>query len=106
MPSRSISSPNFSGVHFIEIPPEIESAPVTQNIFSPTQKHRSAPHLMSSVAPGSERQNFRSCSMFIFLLLPLRLCVSAGNDLFPAKLQSSQRGQDKIDLIIDNVQSM
>src|SRR5258708_20981511 len=65
MPSRSISSSNFSGVHFSDNPPAIESAPVTQNIFAPTQKQRSAPHFMSSVAPGNVRQNLRSCSIFI-----------------------------------------
>src|SRR5262249_50875308 len=68
MPSRSINSSNFSGVHFNESPP-IESAPVTTNILAPTLKHRSAPHFTSSVAPGNERQNFRSCSMFILSCL-------------------------------------
>src|SRR5258708_7786789 len=65
MPSRSISSSNFSGVHFNDNAPVTESAPVTQNIFAPTEKQRSAPHFMSSVAPGNERQNLRSCSIFM-----------------------------------------
>src|SRR5436190_405374 len=69
MPSRSISSSNLSGVHLIDIPPEMESAPVTQNILAPTQKHRSAPHFMSSVAPGNDRQNVLSCSIFISICL-------------------------------------
>src|SRR5688572_6886021 len=65
MPSRSVSSANFSGVHFTEIPPAPDSTPVTVNIFAPTEKHRSLPHLTSSVTPGNERQNLRSCSRSI-----------------------------------------
>src|SRR5690242_6360400 len=65
-----MSSSNFSGVHLNDIPLDEESAPVTQNILAPTEKHRSAPHLISSVAPGNERQYFRSCSMFIRLIFP------------------------------------
>src|SRR5436190_18479861 len=63
MPWRSINSSNFCGVHLNDIPPP-PSAPVTQNIFAPTEKQRSALHLISSVAPGNERQYLRSCSMF------------------------------------------
>src|ERR1051325_7292355 len=45
------------------------------NIFLPTEKTRSAPHLMSSVAPGSARQNSWSVAAlldFFFAMQPCR----------------------------------
>src|ERR1044071_566250 len=37
----------------------------TQNIFAATEKHRSCPHLMSSVTAGSAMQYSRNVSIFI-----------------------------------------
>ena len=55
MPGRSTSSPNVSGVHLNAIECG-GSRLTTANIFLATQKHRSCPHLTSSVTFGSARQ--------------------------------------------------
>src|SRR5262245_58212283 len=47
---------------------ETESGPsnaATQNILPATEKHRSWPHLMSSVTAGNSRQSSRKVSRFI-----------------------------------------
>ena len=43
------------------------SSEATQNIFPATEKHRSWPHLTSSVTAGSARQKSRNVSIFISL---------------------------------------
>src|SRR5215204_4552288 len=79
MPGRSVSSANFSGVVLKETPVSLESADVTVNIFPPTEKQRSDPHFMSSVTPGNDMQNLRSCSMFIFLSLANSSSFASGS---------------------------
>jgi len=64
IPSRSISSANVSGVH-LNLSSCGRSVFTTVNIFPPTLKTRSLPHLMSSVTPGNARQMVRTASMFI-----------------------------------------
>jgi hypothetical protein len=41
------------------------SSAVTANIFPAILNRRSSPHWIFSVAPGNERQSFRSASMFM-----------------------------------------
>jgi len=65
MPSRSMSSPNVSGVH-LNATVLGTSVFTTVNILPPTLKTRSVPHLMSSVTPGSARQIVRTTSIVIF----------------------------------------
>jgi hypothetical protein len=64
IPSRSISSPNVSGVH-LNASVCGRSVFTTANILPPTLKQRSLPHLMSSVTPGSARQIVRTTSIVI-----------------------------------------
>jgi hypothetical protein len=62
MPSRSVSSPNTSGVH-LNASVCGRSVLTTANILPPTLKTRSLPHLMSSVTAGRLRQNVRTESI-------------------------------------------
>src|SRR5688500_6880305 len=69
MPSRSISSANFSGVHLKEsFVGYFASSPATANIFSPIQNNRSLPHCTRSVTCGNDRQYLRICSRSISLI--------------------------------------
>src|SRR5712691_714832 len=66
MPSSSVNSANFSGVHlrdkqYFDAP----SSTVTANILPPTLKTRSLPHCTFSVTCGNERQYVRTCSISI-----------------------------------------
>src|SRR5213595_2357996 len=62
IPGRSTSSPNVSGVHLKPIWCG-GSRLTTTNIFFATEKHRSLPHLTSSVTAGSDWQIFLSVSI-------------------------------------------
>jgi hypothetical protein len=71
IPSRSISSEYFSGVHLNEHENPLAGLRLAvANILSPIQKQRSFPHLISSKACGSDRQNSLSCSTFIDIIYP------------------------------------
>src|SRR6185295_1031642 len=61
IPGRSTSSPNVSGVHLNAIECG-GSRSTTVNILLPTRKHRSCPHLTSSVTAGRARQIARTVS--------------------------------------------
>src|SRR6516165_3645380 len=65
IPGRSHSSTKLSGVHLNESRTGASSSAASANNFSPTLKHKSAPHCTFSVACGSRRQWRRIASMSI-----------------------------------------
>src|SRR5471032_167851 len=64
-PGRSVSSRKRSSSTLKLMPLALSSSSVTANIFVPTENTRSAPHLVSSVAPGKVRHRALACLIFM-----------------------------------------
>src|ERR1035437_5107216 len=66
MPGSSTSSANSSGEHLKDMQTAAGSRTVTAYILPPILKTKSPPHCTFSVVWGSERQNLRTHSTFIW----------------------------------------